>query len=162
MVFWGFIIFICRHENLFLGLLLWVWVLLDATILLAAKFSVCQNSDLLLRHSRWEHKVKYLLPAIPMWNSNILIAKVFIGKMFFTFYFKTCKNMIVLPPENYLFFSERVIRYIEMWIPSCLRQNSFIRHPVFFVFFFVWQSFHWKNLVNKLTDCLWYFSSSLL
>ena len=150
MVFWGFIIFICRHENLFLGLLFWVWVLLDATILLAAKLSVCQNSDLLLRYSRGEHKVKYLLPATSMWNSNILIAKIFIGKIF-----------NVLLPENYLFFSERVIRYIEMWIRSCLRQNSFIRHPVFFVLF-IWQSFHSKNLVNKLTDCLWYFSSSLL
>ena len=114
------------------------------------KLSVCQNSDLLLRYSRGEHKVKYLLPATSMWKFNILIAKIFIGKIF-----------NVLLPENYLFFSERVIRYIEMWIRSCLRQNSFIRHPVFFVLF-IWQSFHSKNLVNKLTDCLWYFSSSLL
>ena len=36
----------------------------DSTILLAAKLSVCENSELLLGHSGSEHKVKYLLPAL--------------------------------------------------------------------------------------------------
>ena len=38
----------------------------DATILLAAKLSVCQDSKLLLRHSGGEHKSKCLPPALPV------------------------------------------------------------------------------------------------
>ena len=56
--------------------------------------------------------------------------------------FKTCSNpelfasvsdyslvwgLNVLLPENYLFFSGMVIRYIIMRIPTCLRRKGFIR-----------------------------------
>ena len=75
-----FICFIFRHEKLLfffffftafvysLGLLL-----PDSTILLAAKFSVCQNSELLLSPSGGEHKATYLLPVHPTWNSYIFL-----------------------------------------------------------------------------------------
>ena len=68
--------------------------------------------------------------------------EVFVVKMFFTFYFKTCSNrelfasvsyyslvwgLNVLLPENYLCFSGMVIRYIIMRIPTCLRRKGFIR-----------------------------------
>ena len=68
-----FIFFICRHEK-FTAFVCSLGLLLpDSTIVLAAKLSVCQNSELLLRHSGAEHKVKYLLPALPMWNSYIFL-----------------------------------------------------------------------------------------
>ena len=72
-----FIFFICRHEKLLLFLTAFGWslglLLPDSTILLPAKLPVCQNSELLLRHSGGEHKVMYLLLALPMWNSYIFL-----------------------------------------------------------------------------------------
>ena len=41
--------------------------------LLAAKLLKCQSSELLLRHSGGEHKVKYLLSVLPMWNFYIFL-----------------------------------------------------------------------------------------
>ena len=103
----------------------------DSMILLAAKMPVCQNSELLLRHSGGEPKVticcRHSARGIPTF---FCARQGFMGKMFFYFYFKTCSDteiicvyglmffslrFNVLFPDNHLFFRE-IIRYIEMRI----------------------------------------------
>ena len=133
-----FIFYIYRHEKLLfffffttftfsLGLLL-----PDSTILLAGNLSLCQNSKLLLRYLEMSTRHNICCRNPPCETPKFFCARQgFMGKMFFTFYFKTCSDtgMIcvydvmffslsfnVLLPENYLFFSELVIRYIKMQI----------------------------------------------
>ena len=47
----------------------------DSTILLAAKLSVCENSELLLGHSGSEHKVKF---CFQLWHKNPLKVECFL------------------------------------------------------------------------------------
>ena len=124
-----FIFFIYRH--FFYGFICSLGLLLpNPTILLAVKVSVYQNSELLLRHLEMSTKQSLCCWHFPCETPTFLCARqVFIGKMFLTFYFRTCSDtriicvydvmffslrFNILPPENYLFFREMVIRYIKM------------------------------------------------
>ena len=86
----------------------------DSTIFLAVKLSVCQQG-FSCRYSPCETPTFFCA------------RKGFMGKMFFTFYSKTCSDtgiicvydllffsLSVLLPEN-LFLREMVIRYIKIW-----------------------------------------------
>ena len=138
VILW-FIFFIYRHEKLFLLLLFLTaftcslgLLLPDSTILMAGNLSLCQNSKLLLRYLEMSTRCSICCRNPLCETPKLFCARQgFMGKMFFTFYFKTCSDtgMIcvydvmffslrfnVLLPENYLFFSELVIRYIKMQI----------------------------------------------
>ena len=87
------------------------------------------------------------------------------GKMFFTFYFKTCSDpriicvnvftsyiSLVLLRDNYLFLNEMVIRYFKVRIPSRLRQNSFIRYVVFYLTMLPLTKFVKKKCCSTFND----------
>ena len=131
-----FIFFICKHKKLlpFLRLLVGVWVcyclILGFCFLQNCQYAKIVNyySDILEVSTR---------SCICCWHSPYRTPTCFcdrqgfMGKMFLTFYFKTCSDagiicvygliffrlrFNVLFPDNYLFFTEMVIRSIKMRI----------------------------------------------
>ena len=106
-----FTAFICS-----LGLLL-----PDSTILLTANLSVCQNSELLLRHLDRSTRQNICCRHFPCKTPTFFCARQgFIGKTVFTFYFKTCTDTGIICVYDVMFFSlmfcfQRIICSLERW-----------------------------------------------